>query len=215
MFRSWNSEFNEITSMQRKSRKDQILNEIHKVTTDFDSKILRLENERFHVEYKSKFLECHLLSLYQEVWIIKDCQRIERHIMNEMNAIIVEANNVNTEIEVQRARIASKKINIRDLEAEANQIDETFARECMQDQRFAIFLRKIYKTKENVKEADVEGLFFRNSAFTTFLVFFLFIFSMSQVMMMHHRAYPPVWTTHPTRMISSTNPTPVTVNCCS
>lgn len=136
------------------------MNEIHKLTTDFDTKIHRLSNERFQVEYKSKLLECHLLSIYQELWVIKDCQRIEGHIMNEMNAIIAEANNVSTEIEVQTARISAKKVNIAYLEAGANQIDKTFASECMQDQRFAAFLRKIYKTKENVKETDAGEIFY-------------------------------------------------------
>lgn len=138
-------------------RSKRILEEIDSSIEEFDIQMWKLKKFKLNVELKAKLLECHLLSMNQEVWIIKDCQFVEQHILNNINATIGEINKIKMEIFSLESDTVARRANVEQLENMIDSIEKKFVEECTKDKRFAVFLRKIFRKKEkDVNENDDE-----------------------------------------------------------
>lgn len=143
--------------IQLKIRRDQILREVERQITIFDENITELQKRRLQIEYETKFLECHMLSLHQELWIIKDSQQISERVLNEQNRINEEKQKISLNILSHKNQIQGNHINIESILTEIEQIDRMFQTECTRDKKFDMFLRKIYRKKEMLKDEICDG----------------------------------------------------------
>lgn len=135
------------------------MSEIEQQITIFDESVNELLHKRLGIEYETKFLECHMQSLHQELWIIKDSQKIAERILNEQNRIIDEKQKISLNILSYKNQIQANHINIESITAEIQQIDQMFQIECTQDKKIDMFLRKIYRKKEMLKDEISDGNF--------------------------------------------------------
>jgi hypothetical protein len=70
--------------LRKQYEQDQILNEIELKTEAFDKEVEDLSCLKIRVNVEAKFLELHLLTLHQELLILKDFEDVEEKVTNKV-----------------------------------------------------------------------------------------------------------------------------------
>lgn len=94
---------------------DQIIRDIEQRITDFDNEISDLKHSKLAAEIEAKFLECFYLTVYQELLIIKDSEKIETDLNDEKLLIKNEKTNYELELCSHKSNLETHKRNLQRL----------------------------------------------------------------------------------------------------
>lgn len=96
----------------------------------FDSEIIELHKARMDVDIKTKFLETFFLTLYQELWILRDFEEIETELLAQIAAELTKCEEIKLEYLGEKANADSRLANIRECKEEVQSIQMTLRQEC-------------------------------------------------------------------------------------
>jgi len=140
----WENELMNLRTRRRIFEQKKIIDKINARIVEFDEEIAQLSEERYDVEVKAKFKEIFLLTLNQELMILKDFEPMEEILMDdverkgtEVKQLSLRLSNLNAEVEIQKRMIE-------DLQDLCKKIETRFKSHLLNDNKFGAFLRKIF-----------------------------------------------------------------------
>ena len=152
----WQQELRDIKVKEWKVKQAEILKEIDLRILAYDNEMARLKKSRLEVELKAKFLECHFLTLYQELWILRDFQTVEERILQRIAVEQSQKNDVSLEVLSQKACAEAMKGEMKRLKEEIGSIDRRFGADCA-NTSFAETLKGIYDGNGSSVDCIPEG----------------------------------------------------------
>lgn len=142
-FTEWENELMNLRTRRRIFEQKKIIDKINARIVEFDEEIAQLSEERYDVEVKAKFKEIFLLTLNQELMILKDFEPMEEILMDdverkgtEVKQLSLRQSNLNAEIEIQKRMIE-------DIQDVCRKIESKFRSACGIN-RFGPYLRRIF-----------------------------------------------------------------------
>lgn len=138
-------------------RQNQIIEDIDARINKFDEELNELKRTRLQTETDIKYLEIHLVSLNQELCIVKDFERIENRLIDQLengereySDIVNAMDNFNQEIVAHNKKIKNNNELMMNI---TQQFTGSVA-----NNKYTKFLSKVFKKKQPVekKEGDDE-----------------------------------------------------------
>lgn len=124
---------------------DKIIHQIEQRVKAFDSKLQDLYEERLLVDVDAKFLEQYLLTLNQELWVLKDFEQLEERLIDHMEQLIFEQNQIHMQLIKERNDIETYKGNIAEIEEQQNDVEARFIEKCRSNPYWKYFRKIFYK----------------------------------------------------------------------
>jgi hypothetical protein len=139
----WEIEMTNLRTRRRIFEQEKIIGKVKARIVAFDEEIAQLCDERYDVEVKAKFKEIFLLTLNQELMILKDFESIEDALMDDVECKEVEKKQLLFRISNANAEIELVKRTIEELQDVCKKIEHRFKSACSESKFFS-FLRKIF-----------------------------------------------------------------------
>nr|CAD7399612.1 unnamed protein product [Timema cristinae] len=159
---TWEIELSKIRNSKKQFQQDEHIRDINESVKQFDEHIDFLINTKIEVEVKAKFLEIHLLKLEQELCILKDFEEAENEISERVDSNVNEKHDIHVHLTNTQSKIESRTRKVDTLLESERQIQVNF-QETIADNKFADFLKKIFKKKYkepralNLDDSDEES----------------------------------------------------------
>lgn len=112
----------------------------------FDAAMEKITRSRLEVEVAAKFLDVFLLTVYQELWVLRDFKQLDDNLVESVNDQVIEQNRINMELSTLKADIERHRKNIEQGGLEEKAIQQQFQAAAMGN-KFWDFLRKAFKKK--------------------------------------------------------------------
>lgn len=151
---NWEEELLNLRTHHRLYEQKIIFDKISARIDEFDKEITQISKERYEVEVRAKFKEVFLLTLNQELLILKDFEQNEDVLVDEVERKAMEKkqlsfriSNINSEMEMRKRAIEE----LRDL---CRKIEQKFKLACYDVGKFAPFLRKIFHRDATQEDSD-------------------------------------------------------------
>lgn len=125
------------------------MKDVYQRIEQFDHEVIALRKARLLIEIKAKFLETNYLSVYQELWILKDFEESETTILANIDSNLRKREIDQMEYMNEKSKFESTCGNIREMEEEIKSIDETMRNECAGN-KYEKFLLKTFMTNSGV-----------------------------------------------------------------
>lgn len=125
---------------------DILLDTLQTRIESYDKNLFKLMIERINVEVEAKFLDQYLLTVNQEVWALKDFERLEHNLIEKVDEQLIARNTVQQQIINLRNKIENVRKDIEKLNSDEKIIHNQFLANCT-DNKFADFLRRIFRKK--------------------------------------------------------------------
>lgn len=160
---------------------DRIIHQIEQRVKAFDCKLQDLYEERLQVDADAKFLEQYLLTLNQELWVLKDFEQLEEKLVDQMEQLIFEQNRIHMQLIKEKNDIDTYKMNIVEIEEQQNDVEARFLEKCRGNVYWKYFRKIFYKKyrapripKERDFDEDAEygKIFVVNVNFMMYLIYF-------------------------------------------
>lgn len=142
----WEQELKDIRLKNKLFEQEQIIHKIDCRIMEFDEEVERVSEERYQVEVKSKFKELYLLTLNQELWILKDFEQLEDKMVEEVDNRLLDKKQLTMRIAQTNNDIDLYKRAVEDLNENIKVVENKFNSQCL-DNRFSVFFKKIFKKK--------------------------------------------------------------------
>lgn len=149
----WEEEMTSLRSHQRMYEQKRIFDKINAQIDIFDEEITKLSAERYEVEVKAKFKEIFLLTLNHELMILKDFERKEEILVDEVERKDMEKKQLSFRISNINSEIEVRKRSIEELKDLCRKVEHRFKANCM-DNKFSPYLRKIFHRSETEEDTD-------------------------------------------------------------
>lgn len=131
---------------------------MHAKIQSYDNAVESIYNRRLQVSVDAKFLDIYLLTLNQELLILKKSEAIEDVHTDNLHAIMEEMLDAQDLIADQTNKIEARKRDIEVLEEKGKAIQQRFLSATV-DNKFYDFLRRIFKKKyKPPKVRDPNGM---------------------------------------------------------
>lgn len=162
---TWSTEMSEIHHIDRLFQQQKIFNDIHELINAFNEDVVNLKNKTLITEFEWKYLKLYMLTLNQELWIIKDFEHIEEKLVERVDNFVTDKNTVQSKIMQTNARIEDLRMDIEKYIEHEKAISAQFMSNCKGTQFFA-FLKRIYQKKiKPTMDLEQEGVLIRNCPF--------------------------------------------------
>ncbi|KAM3964257.1 cilia- and flagella-associated protein 44 [Aphomia sociella] len=146
-------EFCELEIETRKRRierhlyeQDMLLADAEVSIQQFDSRLRQLQRERIRVQEKNQLLELHLYQLHREMNVLNRFEAHEDRLAERVYAKLMQVRGVQEQIMDCERRIEEHFDNKESLDVACQELQRQFKR-LVQDNKFADFLRRIFKKK--------------------------------------------------------------------
>ncbi|CAG2058060.1 unnamed protein product [Timema podura] len=159
---TWEIELSKIRNSKKQFQQEEYIRDINESVKQFDEHVAFLINTKIEVEVKAKFLEIHLLKLEQELCILKDFEVAENEISERVDSNVNEKHDIHVHLANIQSKIESRTTKVDTLLESERQIQVHF-QETIADNKFADFLKKIFKKKYkepralNLDDSDEES----------------------------------------------------------
>uniref|UniRef100_A0A182SMS0 Cilia- and flagella-associated protein 44 n=1 Tax=Anopheles maculatus TaxID=74869 RepID=A0A182SMS0_9DIPT len=127
-------------------KQDKIIDKATKRIEAFDRELGALAQERLQVETDAKLLENFQLTLYQELWILKDFSKIETDVLNGVEQVTIERNGLLQAVHDARLAIEQVELEMEQIQREQRSNLQRFNSTCL-DNEFSKVMKRIYKKK--------------------------------------------------------------------
>ncbi|XP_053674678.1 cilia- and flagella-associated protein 44 [Anopheles nili] len=139
-------ELRELHLVRKLFKQDKIINKAMKRIEQFDHELEQLANARMPVETDAKLLENFQLTLYQELWILKDFSKIETDTLDGVEQVTVERNELLQQVHDTRTTIEQVELEIEQIQRDQRSNLHRFNSTCL-DNEFSKVMKRIYKKK--------------------------------------------------------------------
>uniref|UniRef100_A0AAG5DEX7 Uncharacterized protein n=1 Tax=Anopheles atroparvus TaxID=41427 RepID=A0AAG5DEX7_ANOAO len=139
-------ELRELRLVRKLFKQDKIIDKVARRIVEFDKELEKLSHERLVVETDAKLLENFQLTLYQELWILKDFSAIETDILSGVEQVTIERNGLLQAVQDARVAIERVEQEIELIQKEQRSNLQRFNSTCL-DNEFAKVMKRIYKKK--------------------------------------------------------------------
>lgn len=161
-YTEWEDELRTLRIRRRLFEQQQIMVKINLRIVEFDGDIAKLCDERYEVEVKAKFKELYLLTLNQELMILKDFELIEENLANVVDNKDAERKHLTNRIAQTQIDIETMEKSIEELREDKAKVTQKFKEHCLEN-KFTPFFKRIFKKKfcsdvENDKNGDDDDL---------------------------------------------------------
>ncbi|CAK1600977.1 unnamed protein product [Parnassius mnemosyne] len=112
----------------------------------FDSRLRELQRERIRVQEKNELLELHLHQLHQEMNVLNRFEAQEDRLAERVYAKLMQIRGIQDQIQDCEQRIEEHKTEKEQLDTACQEMQRQF-KQLVQDNKFADFLRRIFKKK--------------------------------------------------------------------
>ncbi|CAH2265748.1 jg7937 [Pararge aegeria aegeria] len=112
----------------------------------FDSRLQQLQRERIRVQEKNQLLELHLYQLHREMSVLNRFEAHEDRLAERVYVKLMQVRGVNDQIMDCKQRIEEHKAEKERLDLACQDLQRQF-KKLVQDNKFADFLRRIFKKK--------------------------------------------------------------------
>lgn len=164
----------EMRKDERMFEQRQIIDDIKRRIRRFDQEIQSLDESRLEIEVAAKFLDVFLLTLYQELWVLRDFKELEDKLEGKLNEKIMAQNDLNAELKSQKQAIERHQKKIDNCKEDAKMLTQQFTASAT-GTKFWDFLRKAYKRKfRTPKDRDPDGMY--DVAYDTFNNVYYYVF---------------------------------------
>lgn len=143
---NWENDLKNLRTRRKLFEQQQIIDKINLRIGEFDSEIGKLSSERYEIEVKAKFKELYLLTLNQELMILKDFEKLEEKMVEDVEGKMLEKRQMTQRIAQTSIDIEGHKKAIEDLQGTRRVVEQKFHSKCMEN-KFAPFLKMIFKKK--------------------------------------------------------------------
>lgn len=155
---TWSMEINQIRHIERLFQQQKIFQDIHERIDAFNGEIIELKNSTITTEFECKYMDLYMLTLNQELWIIKDFEHLEEKLIENIDKFVGEKNEIQT-------KLMRKKLNIDDLRMEIDRYSEqekAITTQFMSNSKgtkFFAYLKRIYQKKFKLPTEHEDGKF--------------------------------------------------------
>nr|XP_049696276.1 cilia- and flagella-associated protein 44 isoform X2 [Helicoverpa armigera] len=125
---------------------DRLLVEAEAAVTQFDARLKELQRTRIRVQEKSQLLEIHLCQLHREMNVLNRFEMHEDRLAERVYSKLMQVRGVQEQISECEHRIEEHKAEKDNINAACEELQRKFKR-LVQDNKFADFLRRIFKKK--------------------------------------------------------------------
>ncbi|CAF4862679.1 unnamed protein product [Pieris macdunnoughi] len=125
---------------------DMLLADAEVSVQQFDSRLRQLQRERIRVQEKNQLLELHLYQLHREMNVLNRFEAHEDRLAERVYAKLMQVRGVQDQIQDCEHRIDEHHAEKEQLDAACQELQRQFKR-LVQDNKFADFLRRIFKKK--------------------------------------------------------------------
>ncbi|CAH2108330.1 unnamed protein product [Euphydryas editha] len=125
---------------------DMLIVEADVLVQQFDSRLRQLQRERIRVQEKNQLLELHLYQLHREMTVLNRFEAHEDRLAERVYAKLMQVRNVNDQIIECEQRIEEHKADKERMDLACQELQRQF-KKLVQDNKFADFLRRIFKKK--------------------------------------------------------------------
>ncbi|XP_037036270.1 cilia- and flagella-associated protein 44 isoform X2 [Bradysia coprophila] len=143
---SWERELTQLKQIELEFRQNQIIKDVDSRIDQFDADLNELKQTRLQTETDLKLLEIRLISLNQELCIVKDFERIENHLIDQVETgereyanVVQTMDDLNQEIVAHNRKI---RTNIELMASISQQFSGSVA-----NNKYTKFLSKVFKRK--------------------------------------------------------------------
>ena len=142
----WEREMKRLRATRKIYEQDSILKHINNSYEELDKQLDDLERERLEIMTESVYSELFLLTLHQELIILKDFESMENLLTMKVNEKLIERDNTSQNIQMMTAKIDQKNKGIANLQIKIDNLQTGFM-EMISNNEFVDFLKKIFKKK--------------------------------------------------------------------
>lgn len=142
----WSMEINQIRHIERLFQQQKIFQDIHERIDAFNGEIFELKNTTLTTEFECKYMDLYMLTLNQELWIIKDFEHLEEKLIEKIDKFVGEKNVVQTKLMETKSKIDSLRNDIDRCNEQEKAITLQFMSSCKGTKFFA-YLKRIYQKK--------------------------------------------------------------------
>ncbi|XP_064214804.1 cilia- and flagella-associated protein 44 isoform X1 [Tribolium castaneum] len=133
--------------LQRKLfEQDVIIDEMNRKITDFDDKVEKLNTERFQAEVDAKIIDIFMVTVHQELLILKEFEALEYTLQSKVNQKMSEVLDMRDIIDEISSKIVEHNSDIEKAQEKIKSITVSFTN-AVQDNKFFDFLRKVFRKK--------------------------------------------------------------------
>ncbi|XP_045768159.1 cilia- and flagella-associated protein 44 isoform X2 [Maniola jurtina] len=125
---------------------DMLIVNAEMLVRNFDSRLQQLQRERIRVQETNQLLELHLYQLHREMTVLNRFEAHEDRLAERVYAKLMQVRAVNDQINDCNQRIEEHKAEKERLDLTCQELQRQF-KKLVQDNKFADFLRRIFKKK--------------------------------------------------------------------
>ncbi|KAF5282198.1 hypothetical protein FQR65_LT02895 [Abscondita terminalis] len=142
----WEAEIRDYRLSRNLFEQEEIIKKISKVIKDFDEKVLELSEKKITLRRDSDLLDLHILTLNQELHILKKFEIVEDSLHNKVHARFAETLQTQNTITNLNNNVDKHKVEVDRLQNKENSIWQAFSL-MVAENKFYDFLRRIFKKK--------------------------------------------------------------------
>ncbi|XP_076298900.1 cilia- and flagella-associated protein 44 isoform X2 [Lasioglossum baleicum] len=143
---SWEKEMKRARLWRKLYEQDCILRHINESYEKLEHELDELEEYRLDVIYQSTYMNLHLLTLYEEFIILRECEAAEFALEEKVTLKSTERTTLISKMQSTNSKIVTREEEIRRLHAKIKDIAAEFTR-LIAGNKFQDFLQKIFKKK--------------------------------------------------------------------
>ncbi|XP_015588735.2 uncharacterized protein LOC107264707 [Cephus cinctus] len=142
--------------MRKIYEQDSILRHIHESYEILDNQLDELERERLEIVAESVYMDLYMLTLHQELIILKEFEAMENTLEEKVNEKLKERATAKQKMQAMNIKIEQK---IREIAKIQEKIKDVFSEymSMINENRFYEFLRRIFKKKYKPPKTDDES----------------------------------------------------------
>lgn len=156
---SWEKECKKLRVVRRLFEQDEIIDQMDSDIKEFDEAIVELNKKKYQIQVDVEFLELYVLTLHQEVLILKKFEAAEQQKESKLFEKLREKHETQKKMNEINNRVESRNREIRRCEEEIKNLVTMF-HSATADNKFYDFLKRIFKKKyrpPKVKSEDSDS----------------------------------------------------------
>lgn len=131
---------------EKQFEQKQLIFDIDERVKQFDKELKELGDSLLQIEVDAKFLDLFILQQNQELWILKDFERLEEGLLEKIDQCVVVKNDIQSKLISNRNRIKQLIETINKLKEQEQIIASQFLANCKSNKYFS-FLKRIFQKK--------------------------------------------------------------------
>nr|XP_024659041.1 cilia- and flagella-associated protein 44 isoform X2 [Maylandia zebra] len=135
-----------------------LLEEMETAVCQFDAELLLLCRQKLHLDWRLKLADLRLVTLFQEMLLLKQFQRREGGLHEKLNTCIMEENSITSKLGECNEQLEMKRRDIAKLQEREKALTAAFQASLGENNKYEEFLTKVFKKKiKRVKKKEQTG----------------------------------------------------------